>query len=407
MAWCRTNIGIGTDFDKTSEAAAATAHTSSHPSPSLPLIHDESLIPLPFSLKSPILTREAEIRIEKESKEAERNQVKKNLFGILPITLSNSVSNYLLDLLDSPAYANLTPSFLSDVFNPGTPDNPSVRYFSIAARTEKIGIWHPLWLPKLVLDGAERAREANGIVTDPRWRGNDGLVNVESAKWGEFLGTIEGCDHWEVRGSSGLINAVASAKAVADATQLASAVDEKKLKKDNGPAVALTGEKGRGWSWQDLYALVGSTSSGKPQHQQQQVKKDPIVAAVKSTPPNEKDGGLSALASWIVRHLPGGPTTESSSRSSSKNTNSHSHAQDHHHHHHHHHHNGGSFSSSSTSPRLSTSSSSSSSSSSNGSIHLQSARMLYGVSAPGSKPEKFDLERLSLALCRKLHNEGF
>ena len=34
--------------------------------------------------------------------------------------------------------------------------------------------------------------------------GNDGLVTVQSAKWGEFLGTLEGCDHWEMRGARGI-----------------------------------------------------------------------------------------------------------------------------------------------------------------------------------------------------------
>jgi len=38
---------------------------------------------------------------------------------------------------------------------------------------------------------------------DDQW-GNDGLVTVQSAKWGEFLGTLEGCDHWEMRGASGI-----------------------------------------------------------------------------------------------------------------------------------------------------------------------------------------------------------
>lgn len=33
--------------------------------------------------------------------------------------------------------------------------------------------------------------------------GNDGLVTVQSARWGEFLGIIEGCDHWDLRGSRG------------------------------------------------------------------------------------------------------------------------------------------------------------------------------------------------------------
>ena len=36
-----------------------------------------------------------------------------------------------------------------------------------------------------------------------RW-GNDGLVTVQSAKWGEFLGILEECDHWELRGARGI-----------------------------------------------------------------------------------------------------------------------------------------------------------------------------------------------------------
>jgi triacylglycerol lipase len=92
-----------------------------------------------------------------------------------------------------------------------------------------MSVWHPLWLPKLVIDAAEE-QEAyavqkdmatpqeypgtpDGTVSYPDMdlgrgrdpeRGNDGLVTVSSAKWGEFLGTMEGCDHWEMRGARGL-----------------------------------------------------------------------------------------------------------------------------------------------------------------------------------------------------------
>jgi len=34
--------------------------------------------------------------------------------------------------------------------------------------------------------------------------GNDCLVTVQSSKWGEFLGVMEGSDHWEIRGARGL-----------------------------------------------------------------------------------------------------------------------------------------------------------------------------------------------------------
>ena len=38
---------------------------------------------------------------------------------------------------------------------------------------------------------------------DALW-GNDGLVTVQSARWGELLGVLDGCDHWALRGARGL-----------------------------------------------------------------------------------------------------------------------------------------------------------------------------------------------------------
>ena len=107
-------------------------------------------------------------------------------------SLPSSFTTVLLGMFDSPAYANLTTRYLTNIFNPRTPDDPRVRYFSVAGRTGPLNIWHPLWFPKVVLDGAN-GRESN-----------DGLVSVESARWGEFLGTLEGADHWALRGASGI-----------------------------------------------------------------------------------------------------------------------------------------------------------------------------------------------------------
>jgi triacylglycerol lipase len=125
-------------------------------------------------------------------------------------SLPSSFSTFLLSILDSPAYSNLSTSYLNDVFNPATPDDPRVRYFSVAGRAPSVNIWHPFWLPKMVVDAWEaderaRARERGARIAgiDSEW-GNDGLVTVQSAKWGEFLGTIEGCDHWEIRGARGI-----------------------------------------------------------------------------------------------------------------------------------------------------------------------------------------------------------
>ncbi|KAI0754565.1 Alpha/Beta hydrolase protein [Daedaleopsis nitida] len=125
-------------------------------------------------------------------------------------SLPSSFTTLLLSLLDSPAYAHLTSTYLNTVFNPNTPDDPTVKYFSVAGRVSGMNIWHPLWLPKMVLDGFEereraRLRESGHPIAhlDSEW-GNDGLVTVQSARWGEFLGVLEGCDHWEIRGARGL-----------------------------------------------------------------------------------------------------------------------------------------------------------------------------------------------------------
>jgi triacylglycerol lipase len=146
--------------------------------------------------------------------------------SVLTASLSafpSSVTTLLFSLFDEPAYANLTTIYLNKVFNPSTPDDPRVRYFSVGGRTPHMNVWHPLWLPKFVVDNVEESDRArlrsqavnNGNASDNEknnlhpWEddalwGNDGLVTVQSARWGEYLGTLEGCDHWRLRGASGL-----------------------------------------------------------------------------------------------------------------------------------------------------------------------------------------------------------
>ncbi|KAF8578578.1 alpha/beta-hydrolase [Ramaria rubella] len=193
MDWCLANIGIGSPrpfpFPSTSPSS-----TSQDPSPPPRRLYPA---PLPYSLTSPILSRPA------RSPDGSAT----SMLSMLP----SSFTSLLLSLIDSPAYANLTTSFLRDIFNPSTPDRADVKYFSVAARTTKMSIWHPLWLPKLIIDAAEEQeayasqsqQDIGARPQSPRW--NDGLVTVSSAKWGnEFLGTMEGCDHWELRGARGL-----------------------------------------------------------------------------------------------------------------------------------------------------------------------------------------------------------
>ena len=117
-------------------------------------------------------------------------------------------------MLDSPAYANLTTTYLNKVFNPGTPDDPNVKYYSVSGRISSVNVLHPFWLPKMVVDEAEQkfrqqmreeweerhgkdaqwpAHEVPLWANEDEW-GNDGLVSIQSAKWGEYLGVLEESD---------------------------------------------------------------------------------------------------------------------------------------------------------------------------------------------------------------------
>ena len=176
MDWCQENIGLGQ-----MEAGSAAEHQVSG------------------KLKA--------MKDEAEAEKARGGDPKSSKSSVLSFaSLPSSFTTYLLSLLDSPAYANLTTRYLTEVFNPITPDNPNVKYFSIAGRSEGVNVWHPLWLPKLVLDGYEsklREQSDHPSWRNPDWQwGNDCLVSIESAKWGEFLGVLEGCDHWAMRGAS-------------------------------------------------------------------------------------------------------------------------------------------------------------------------------------------------------------
>ena len=74
---------------------------------------------------------------------------------------------------------DLMPSCVKQEFNPRIIDHPSVRYFSFAGKMGGRG-GAPLWWPLLLQWFHLR------IVEGP----NDGLVAVESSKWGTFLGTL-------------------------------------------------------------------------------------------------------------------------------------------------------------------------------------------------------------------------
>ncbi|KAF9929214.1 hypothetical protein FBU30_001774 [Linnemannia zychae] len=92
-------------------------------------------------------------------------------------------SRFLIPFLDTPAYANLTTEYCTQVFNPNTLDDPRVSYYSYGASIPRLPMWAPLGFPWEVIN----AREGE----------NDGLVSVASARWGTYIETVE-CDHWDL-----------------------------------------------------------------------------------------------------------------------------------------------------------------------------------------------------------------
>lgn len=101
-------------------------------------------------------------------------------FPSIPPT-NNATLRHLLAPLDRPAYHALTTDFCTRVFNPLTPDNPDVAYFSYGAYVRDMPV-------------ANLLRFSHGVIKE-RDGDNDGLVSLHSAKWGEYLGTVE-ADHW-------------------------------------------------------------------------------------------------------------------------------------------------------------------------------------------------------------------
>ncbi|KAJ6591130.1 Alpha/Beta hydrolase protein [Mycena vulgaris] len=304
MDWCAENIGIGKL--KREEFLSRSATTK---------MVDEKTSPATTSLPS-------------SQSESSPPKTKDSSFSLSLSSLPSSFTTLLLGVVDSPAYANLTSNYLNTVFNPQTPDDPRVKYFSVAGRMSSVSIWHPFWLPKMVLDGVEEKEreklrkiwESEGSTDpDPIWRrerewGNDGLVTVQSAKWGEFLGIMEGCDHWEMRGARGIEFGV-------DLPAL--------------PAIGLGGpgnantratSQGDGWGLMDWGRFVGawkkeekiqrdaaSAASGHNQpvtpRKQEQLQKKTDDALIKSS--TEK---LSSVFDWLVEQVPVAPRLPSKDR---------------------------------------------------------------------------------------------
>jgi triacylglycerol lipase len=72
---------------------------------------------------------------------------------------------------------------MAEEFNPKTPDARGVRYFSYGA-TINPSLWSAFRQPHKIVQKLE------GV--------NDGLVSVESAKWGTYKGTLVNVSHLDL-----------------------------------------------------------------------------------------------------------------------------------------------------------------------------------------------------------------
>ena len=165
MDWCRDYLGLGRVIPKLSQANVDSTTPVTAPNKAM-----------------------NKISLEQSAMEDEAFILKQTaIHKAMPLSSAILTRTMLARTIDCPAYANLTTAYCTKVFNPLTPDSDQVKYYSFAATApSSFPLWHPLYLPHLVVS------EAEGKV-------NDGLVSVDSSKWGDFVGTVE-CDHWDLRG---------------------------------------------------------------------------------------------------------------------------------------------------------------------------------------------------------------
>ncbi|TGJ76806.1 hypothetical protein E0Z10_g10833 [Xylaria hypoxylon] len=86
--------------------------------------------------------------------------------------------------LETGAFEQLTSTYMKNDFNPRTPDDPEVSYFSYGATMDRPPLLSPF-------------RQSHGVIS--RVEGpNDGLVSVASSQWGSYKGTLVGVSHLDL-----------------------------------------------------------------------------------------------------------------------------------------------------------------------------------------------------------------
>ncbi|QIW97551.1 hypothetical protein AMS68_003069 [Peltaster fructicola] len=84
---------------------------------------------------------------------------------------------------DTKGFAQLTREYMNNEFNPLVQDDPNVRYFSYGAQLN----------PHLT----SVFRYSHNVIQKVEGE-NDGLVSVESSRWGDYKGTLENVSHLDL-----------------------------------------------------------------------------------------------------------------------------------------------------------------------------------------------------------------
>lgn len=93
--------------------------------------------------------------------------------------------------IDATGVLQLSPAHC-DLFNVQVPNHPDVLYMSIAGAA-RLPRYHPLFLfGRYLASEACAGWDSSASLWDCE---NDGMVTVESAVWGEFLGVVDDFDH--------------------------------------------------------------------------------------------------------------------------------------------------------------------------------------------------------------------
>jgi triacylglycerol lipase len=103
--------------------------------------------------------------------------------GIGPIYIPHVYKVFNVMGMGTGAFSQLTRKYMQEEFNPKTPDDPRVRYFSYGA-TAKPRYWSAFRQPHRIVEREEGP--------------NDGLVSVMSSRWGTYKGTLVNVSHLDL-----------------------------------------------------------------------------------------------------------------------------------------------------------------------------------------------------------------